>query len=289
MRAPPPTSRRHLPVWRTFLAALALGSASAAQAVSISNLSVFLDPGNTPDLLDTSGPAYAQIDSDVGVQSSSATQFTTRYQAGVYADTELFGATTIITLSAAYTISFDIIDAVSSSWQLDIDTSRVGARTAVSDSFLGPSAFSLGAVTGLLGGAGSLSSGSLGLTAIPRAQQTGDVNIAFGQNGSAIITGSGNGSISLSFAFTATAESIDGGFGAGDEAGIRMGIPDSLPESTAGAYPGAGSRNAAADGHFVDLTLIDLGPIPEPDTALLLGIGLGVLAVQGRRRKIRQP
>ena len=38
------------------------------------------------------------------------------------------------------------------------------------------------------------------------------------------------------------------------------------------------------DGHFVDLDLVDLGPIPEPDTALLLGLGLGILAVQGRRR-----
>lgn len=268
--------------------ALALGFASAANAVSISSLSVTLDPGNTADLFDDTAPVYREIQSDVAVlPGSTATSFTTRYQGGVYTDATGSGSVnTTIILNAAYTISFDVTDAVGSAWRLDLATSRVGARTAVGDGG-GQSAFSLGAVTGLFGGAGSLSSGSLDLAAIASSNPNGDANLTFNQNGTASITGTGNGTVTLSFTFTATAETLVNGNN-GDEAAVRLGIPTSLPaDYTAGAYPGVGGRNAANDGHFVDLDLIDLGPIPEPDTALLLGMGLGILAVQGRRRRPR--
>jgi hypothetical protein len=266
--------------------ASALAFAPAADAVSLSNLSVNFDPGNTPNLFQDVGPIGAQISSTVGVLSSSGTQFVTRYQAGVYTDTGGSGAATnVITLNASYTISFDVTDAAGSAWQLDIDTSRIGARTSVTDGG-GQSAFSLSAATGLLGGAGTISSGSLGLAAIGRTQQGTSVNLAFNQAGNAIVDGTGNGSVTLNFSFSATAETILGG-GAGDEAAVRMGIPENLSSYTAGAYPGAGSRTAANDGHFVNLTLLDLGPIPEPDTALMLGIGLVMLA-GWRRRETRR-
>ena len=89
--------------------------------------------------------------------------------------------------------------------------------------------------------------------------------------------------MTLSFTFTATAETIVSGSGngaQGDEAAIRMGIPATLSSFTAGNYPGQGNRTAANDGHFVDLDLFDLGPVPEPDTALLLVSGLALLALQ---------
>lgn len=272
---------------------LAQGFAPAAHAVAISNLSVAFDPGNTPDLFDNTLPLYEEVRSTVGVLSSSASGFTTRYQAGVFTDAYIFSTSNDITLNAAYTITFDVTDAVGTAWRLDLVTSRVGAGTGVDDG--GPaasaSAFSLSGVTGFLGGAGTLSAGSLGLPAIGPNQQTGSVDIAFNQSGTASISGSGNGTVTLGFAFTATAETIVAGglFGQGDEAAIRMGIGDTLPNFMAGTYPGAPpevpNRTAAADGHFIDLDLFDLGPIPEPDTALLLGLGLGVLAVQGRHRR----
>jgi hypothetical protein len=190
----------------------------------------------------------------------------------------------VITLNASYTISFDIIDSVGSAWQLDIDTSRIGARTSVTDGG-GQSAFSLGAASGLLGGAGTLSSGSLGLAAIARNQQGNSVDLAFNQAGNAVIDGTGNGSITLTFSFSATAETLVNG-NAGDEAAIRMGIPENLTSFTAGAYPGAGNRTEANDGHLVDLTLFDLGSIPEPDTALMLGLGLVMLG--GWRRSTQR-
>jgi hypothetical protein len=265
--------------------ASALVLAPAAGAVSLANLAVNFDPGNTPDVFDDAGAVASEITSTVGILSSSATQFSTRYQAGVYTDAGGTGATSnVIMLNASYTISFDIIDAIGSAWQLDIDTSRIGARTSVTDGG-GQSAFALSAASGLLGGAGTLSSGSLGLAAIARSQQGNSVNLTFNQAGNALIDGTGNGSVTLTFTFSATAETLVNG-SQGDEAAIRMGIPENLTSFTAGAYPGAGNRTAANDGHFVDLTLLDLGPIPEPDTALLLGLGLVLLG--GWRQSARR-
>jgi hypothetical protein len=150
----------------------------------------------------------------------------------------------------------------------------------------GQSAFSLSAVTGFLGGAGTISSGSLGLAAIGRNQQGNSVNLAFNQTGTVLIDGTGNGTITLSFTFSATAETLVNGT-AGDEAAIRMGIEENLSQFTAGQYPGPGNRTEANDGHFVDLTLFDLGPVPEPGTALMLGLGLAMLAGMGRRDRRR--
>ena len=268
---------------------LALGFAASAGAVSISNLSVALDAANTPNLRDDVGAVAEEISSSVGVTASTATSFTTRYQAGVYTDAGGNGATTnTTTLNASYTITFNVANATNEAWQLTINTSRVGARTGVDDG-QGSSAFSLGAVTGFLGGAGTLSSGSLGLAAIPSSQQSTAVDIAFNQSGSAVVTGSGNGAVSLRFTFNAIAQTIVAGNGnnaQGDEAAVRMGIPSTISQFTAGNYPGQGNRTAANDGHFVVLGLFDLGPIPEPDTGLLLGAGLVALGI--RRRSARR-
>ncbi|HXK23927.1 MAG TPA: PEP-CTERM sorting domain-containing protein [Myxococcota bacterium] len=274
--------------------AFALGVASSAQAVAISGLTVSLDAGNTANLFDDIGANAAQISSSVAVTSSTATSFVTRYQAGVYADAGGNGAVTdTATLNASYTITFNVTNAAGEVWRLDLVTSRIGSRTAVDDG-QGSSAFSLSAVTGFLGGSGTLSSGSLGLAAIANSQQSTALDSPFGagapfnQSGTASISGSGNGTVTLRFTFSATSQTIVQGNGnnaQGDEAAIRMGIPATLSQFTAGNYPGPGNRTAANDGHFVDLDLFDLGPVPEPDTALMLTFGLAVLAIQGRSRR----
>ena len=270
--------------------ALALGVTSSAHAVAISGLTVSLDAGNTANLFDDVGANAEQISSSVAVTSSTATTFVTRYQAGVYTDAGGNGAVNnTTTLNASYTLTFNVTNAAGELWRLDLVTSRIGARTAVDDG-QGQSAFSLGAVTGFLGGSGTLSSGSLGLAAIANSQQSTAVDLAFNQSGAASISGSGNGTVTLRFTFSATSQTIVQGNGAnaqGDEAAIRMGIPATLSQFTAGNYPGPGNRTAANDGHFVDLDLLDLGPVPEPDTALMLTFGLGVLAIQGRARQRR--
>jgi len=269
--------------------ALALGFGSSAHAVAISALNVSLDASNTANFFDDVGANGSQISSSVAVTSSSATGFITRYQAGVYTDAGGNGSVdNTTTLNASYTITFNVTNAAGELWRLDLVTSRLGARTSVDDG-VGSSAFSLSAVTGFLTGSGTLS-GSLGLAAIPNSTQATDVNLAINQTGTASISGSGNGSVSLRFTFTATAQTIVAGNGnnaQGDEAAIRLGTPSTLSSFTAGNYPGQGNRTAANDGHFVDLDLFDLGPVPEPDTALMLTLGLAVLAIQGRSRRRR--
>lgn len=235
------------------------------------------------------GTEATQISSSVAILGSSPTTFQTRYQAGVYTDSGGSGAvSTTATLNASYSITFAIGSGVGENWRLDVTTSRVGARTSVDES-KGRSAFSLGAVTGISLGTGSLTSGSLGLAAIANSEQTSSVDLAFDQSGTASITGSGTASGLLRFSFTATAQTIVLGTGtsaAGDEAAIRMGIPETLSSFTAGGYPGpAPGRTAASDGHFVSVTLVDLGPVPEPGSGLLVGFGLvGMAAWRGARR-----
>jgi hypothetical protein len=285
------SNRRVLDRGRCALATLAFGAAwliaPSAGAVEISNLSVFLDPANTPDLFDDVGSVAEEVASSVGITSSSTTQFSTRYQAGIYTDAGGGGSSTnVTTLSVSYSISFDITDAFGSAWQLEIDTRRFGARTAVTDGN-GQSAFGLSAVNVTHSGDGTFDIGTLGLADIPRVQQTTNVNLVFDQSGAGIVSGIGNGSVLLSFDFTATAETIVLFGNQGDEAAIRLGIPSNLSFFTAGEYPGPGVRDPAADGHSVGVTLFDLGPIPEPATALLLGLGLAGLALQGRVRAWR--
>jgi hypothetical protein len=183
------------------------------------------------------GTEATQISSSVAILGSSPTTFQTRYQAGVYTDSGGSGAvSTTATLNASYSITFAIGSGVGENWRLDVTTSRVGARTSVDES-KGRSAFSLGAVTGISLGTGSLTSGSLGLAAIANSEQTSSVDLAFDQSGTASITGSGTASGLLRFSFTATAQTIVLGTGtsaAGDEAAIRMGIPETLSSFTAG-------------------------------------------------------
>jgi hypothetical protein len=266
-------------------AALTLMGAGAAGAASISNLTVVLNPGNTANFRDNAGAEASEIISAVGVVSSTSSAFLTRYSAGVFADAGGGGADdTTATLNANYTISFDVINAVNQIWQLTLDTSRVGARTAVTDGN-GTSAFDLTAVVGSLSGAGSITAGSLALAAIANSTQGTSVDLAFNQTGSAQIQGIGNGTVSLTFTFSANATSDVQG-NAGDEAAIRMGEEETLDSFTAGEYPGVGGRTQANDGHFVSAAISQIGVVPEPGTALLLAFGLATVALQ-RRRALR--
>jgi hypothetical protein len=262
---------------------IALTLAQAAGAATITGLTVVLDAGNTANLFDDTGSEAGQITSQVGVVTSSAAAFQTRYAATVNSDSGTAGAVTnVVTLNASYTVTFNVSNAAGHAWELDVDTSRVGARTAVTDGG-GSSAFSLSAVTGSLTGLGSITAGSLALAAINRTTQTNNVNLAFNQTGGATISGVGNGTVSLHFTFSATAESIVVGT-QGDEAAVRLGLDSTLSSYTAGDYPGVGPRTAANDGNFVSVAITDLGLVPEPSTGLLVAAGLAGLAIHRRSR-----
>jgi hypothetical protein len=278
-------SRSHLFSCRPLAAlagALTLLCGSAAGAASISGLSIAINPANTANFEDDAGTEAGQVLSAVNTVSSTGSAFMTRYSAGVFTDSGGGGAAdNTVVLNASYTITFNVTNAASQIWQITVDTSRVGARTSIDDGN-GSSAFDLTAVVGSLSGPGSITAGSLALAAIANSTQSTTVDLPFNQTGQATIQGVGNGTVSMTFTFTATATSDVQG-NAGDEAAIRMGQEETLDQFDAGQYPGTGGRTQANDGHFVSAVITQIGVVPEPDTALLLALGLMGVALQSRR------
>lgn len=264
---------------------LALLFARAAAGLSITALNIAKNPGNSANFFDDVGTVASQVETAPGVPANLGTAFQTWYRAGVYTDAGGTGAVSnTASLLVSYRIEFTVAAAANEGWRLDVTTHRAGALTCLDDG-QGQCAVSLGPVTGIVFGIGSLSSGTLGLPGISSGITSISRDIPFDQSEVASIIGEGTGSVILDFGFSATAQTLVLGSGSsaqGDEAAIRMGIPGRLTSFTAGNYPGIGNRTAFDDGHIVSVSLVDRGPIPEPDTALLLGLGLAWI---GRRQR----
>ena len=270
------------------LAALALG-ASGARAATISGVSIVPNAANTANFFDNTGASRSVAQSAVSVLSSSATGFSARYAAVVGADDPGGAASFTQSFTANFTITFSVNAASGELWVVDVAIGRTGALTLVDDGS-GAATATLGALSGTHGGAGSLA-GSLGLAAVGTASNTAapgtSPNVAFAQSGAALISGVGTGGaqlVTLTFSFTASAQTIDipGGGPAGDEAALRMGLDSALGSFSADNYPGVGGRTLAGDGIVVGVSFV-----PEPETAALLWLGLGGLAVLGRDRRRR--
>ncbi len=261
--------------------------AAPAGAFQITGLSVALGGTNTANELVNSGNNRAQIASSVAIASApggpvadtpgSSTSFGTRFASLLAVDREGGGGgTTTRSATSAYSITFTVDNPTGGTYQIDIDTLRIGALTNVDDD-TGNSTQTLGAVTGRVD---AIVEASLALAAVGPVTTSTTGTTSFNQSGTTLsITDSAlSRTFVIDFTWTSSATSSK------DEAAIRMGTAGSISVATADDYPGVGSRTAANDGHFVDVTATYL-VVPEPEPVVLATLGLVGLAIGARRRR----
>jgi len=265
-------------------AAAVLAFAPAVGALEITGFSLALLGINSADELIDVGNNRAQISSSTSVLLApggpvpdtvgSSTQFQTQYASllAVDRDGPGVGGTVSRTMTSAYQITFTVDNPTGGTYQVDIDTLRVGALTNVDDDAAG-STQTLGAV---IGSVDAVVNASLALAGVGPFATTTTGTTTFSQSGTTLSISDS----ALSRTFVLSFDWISSAISSQDEVGIRMGTSGSLSTTTADDYPGEGLRTASGDGHFVTVTTTLLNP--EPHTSALLALGLLGLAAKAR-------
>jgi hypothetical protein len=281
----PSIRRWHLLV---LLVALAVSSAGTARALSITGIAVATDAANTANASTTTGANRFQIASSVGLVGAApapvadvvgaSLAFDTRYAALLAVDREAGGGSHNRSATAAYTITFTVDNPLGGTYRIDVDTSRLGALTLVTDSG-GSATASLSAVTGSLDG---VVDPALALSAAGPLTGAAGGNTAFSQTSTtlSVLSSAPLQTYTLAFSWTASAT------GNQDEAAVRLGIGGSLGSVTADDYPGVGARVASNDGHFVHVG-VTLLTVPEPASLTLALCGLAWMAARRAPRPRR--
>jgi PEP-CTERM motif len=202
---------------------------------------------------------------------------------------------------AAYDMTFTILDPTNSGYSVSIDTLLRGYRTARSDNGIQVSA-SAGAFSGRIDTNMSDATDTLGAQVSGLTLSGGGVNTTTSvnsllQQSKSFNAGTFFGTRTFGLRFT-TFGSPNNVFiqnnGAGEMA-TRFGL-DPVNSSATGApafddafYPGVDGEPRSAHGHFVDVRVTSLSPVPEPQTYALLLAGLGLMGYAARRRKPSAP
>jgi hypothetical protein len=267
--------------WNLFAVA-ALGSMlfvpAVSHALSINVASIATNAGDSgfqdssfSDFESDSATSIINVGGSIADSLGASVSAQTRYAQYVWADN--FSGSTTHTPTSDYRIILDVTSAGAGTvYDLEIDATRLGALTLYEDCCFSSTVFSsasIGAVTASVGG---LIEGALGMSGLGINQSP--LNLDINQASSLLLTGlTGNFQLVLDFAWTASA------FSNNDEGAVRLGMESSVSGMTAGDYPGPGGRTLADDGHFVSVTA-NVTAVPEPSTALLVGLGLAGLATR---------
>jgi hypothetical protein len=282
------------------MAALAVCSAvwpaGQANAISLSIDSITPLAGNTATGIYNSGNRQSSYDSAASVLNAgtsaadlvgAAVTGGTRYASTQTSDSEsVFSGASDLTATASYQILFTVNAPLNAIYDLEIDTSRIGAFVVRQEA--ASASNSLGAVSGTFA---APSQALNALAALPGLNTSSTTVSPFSQTGSTVIAGLTGGvqQFTLQFTWTGTTHS-DNGINGGDESVILMGL-DTRINSKVGAaddYPGTSGRtNPAGDGHFVNVTATITQIVPEPSTYVLAGmsmLSLGAVAIRRKRR-----
>jgi hypothetical protein len=264
-----------------------LAQGNPARALSITAPVIAKGATNTADATVTSGQNFSQVASSVSTTLAPASapdsvgsfsEFITRYAMIVAADRQMTTGNFTLNMTSSYSITFTVNNPTAATVKIDINTLRMAALTSVDDS-TGSSTITLGAVTGQVN---AVTQAGLALAAAGGSASSSAINTSVNQSstGFSITTNAIVSAFVLQFNFSSSVVSAqDGG-------AIRMGTAGSLP-TTADDYPGAGSRTAANDGHFVDVKATVISATPEPETAGLIAFGMLMLALRARARSRR--
>lgn len=231
------------------------------------------------------GNCYDGARTSASVVGQGVGTFSTRFQQSVATDCEAVptgGGGVAADASADYTISFAVTCPAGSTYQLAVATTLRGAHTINRDNgdgcdlpFFGTTLDSqarVSAVSGVATG-GALVSGSLGLAAPADLTSAPDADAPFLRTGNAIVSGVGTGAPvahTLRFTWNAHCESNGDSLNTGSECAVRLGATSALAPNGIGGcmsaddYPGVGGRNAADDGHLVDVSAVCVVPVGAP-------------------------
>jgi hypothetical protein len=255
----------------TISTAIATGGTNSADN-KVDTLTDYRENRSSTSLPDSGGTTPDLVGNSVNAQG--------RYAAMTAADSGIF---TNLTRTAThnYSITFTITAPVWTTYDVTINTARIGALTRVDEGSASGNA-TISALTGTLN---AVANGSLGLTQVTLGNGNSAANTPFNQTTPTItLTGlTGNNVITLAFNWTSTTTSSSGLTG-GDETAVRLGMAKTTGTgTTAPDYPGVGARVIGNDGHFAGINAT-ITAVPEPGTLLLIGSGIAGLAVYGRRR-----
>ena len=252
---------------------------SPAQAITIGGVTATTNPGDSGSVTSTFGDEEGDSLASVRNAGGSAAETVgatvtagTRYAQYLFADNTT--GTTNAASTADYTVNMTITpDDPNTVYDLQIDTTRLGALTLVDDSTFWACCFSSADIGSVAASVGGVAETDLEMAALET--NSSPTNLEINQAASFTISGlTGVYNLVLDFVWTAAAWSNN------DEGAVRLGLTSTTGGVSADDYPGSGGRIAANDGHFVNVTATVTSVIPEPSTALLLGMGLAGLSLR---------